>query len=94
MFECGHGVVVKSAITSDKVWQPCTKFRQQCFAEQRDKATPPSGSCTILHFKVLTGAAFICHCILHPSPSLILPLSSRLLLVLVSLLVLTSPHCL
>ncbi len=45
----------------------CVKFRQQRFLEHCDEAKPPWGSWAILLFKVWTGAAFICHCILHRS---------------------------
>lgn len=45
----------------------CVKFRQQRFLEHYDEAEPPWGSWAILLFKVWTGAAFICHCILHRS---------------------------
>ncbi len=45
----------------------CVKFRQQRFLEHYDEAKPPWGSWAILLFKVWTGAAFICHCILHRS---------------------------
>lgn len=45
------------------------KCRQQRFLEHCDKAKPPRGSWAILLFKVWTGAAFICHCILHRSVS-------------------------
>jgi len=40
------------------------KCRQQRFLEHYDEAKPPWGSWAILLFKVWTGAAFICHCIL------------------------------
>lgn len=45
------------------------KCRQQRFLEHCDEAKPPWGSWAILLFKVWTGAAFICHCILHRSVS-------------------------
>lgn len=41
------------------------KCRQQRFLEHYDEAKPPWGSWAILLFKVWTGAAFICDCILH-----------------------------